>query len=57
MDDKALKDKFPRLYSISLNKNSLVGDVVVWVGGRTFQLGILIGEERGSNGKNTLKFN
>jgi len=57
VDDKALKDKFPRLYSISLNKNSLVGDVVVWVGGRTFQLGILIGEERGSNGKNTLKFN
>jgi len=33
--DKSLKDKFPRLYSISLNKESLVGDVVVWDGGRT----------------------
>jgi len=37
VDDKALKDKFPRLYSISLNKNSLVGDVAVWVGSRTSQ--------------------
>ena len=33
--DKALKDKFPRLYFISLNKESLVGDVAVWDGGRT----------------------
>jgi len=31
--DKALKDKLPRLYSISQNKESLVGDVVVWDGG------------------------
>ena len=29
-----MKDKFPRLYSISLNKESLVGDVVVWDGDR-----------------------
>jgi len=35
--DKALKDKFPRLYSISLNKESLVGDVAVWDGGSTSQ--------------------
>jgi len=35
VDDKALKDKFLRLYSISLNKESLVGDVVEWDGGRT----------------------
>jgi len=35
VDNKALKDKFPRLYSISLNKESLVGDVVERDGGRT----------------------
>ena len=35
MDDKALKDKFPRMYSISLNKNSLVCDIADRVGSRT----------------------
>jgi len=30
-----LKDKFPRLYSISFNKESLVGDVAEWDGGRS----------------------
>jgi len=35
MDNKVLKDKFPRLYSISLNKESLVGDVAEWDGRRT----------------------
>jgi len=30
-----MKDKFPRLYSISLNRDSMVGDVAKWDGGRT----------------------
>ena len=35
MDEQALKDKFPRLHSISQNKDSLVGDIVEWDDSRT----------------------
>jgi len=35
VDDQALKDKFPRLHSISQNKDSLVGDIVEWDDSRT----------------------
>ena len=30
VDGFALKEKFPRLYSISQNRDSLVGDLVEW---------------------------
>jgi len=37
VEDKALKDKFLRLYSISLNKESMLGDIAEWDCGKTFR--------------------
>jgi len=35
VDGQALKEKFPRLYSIFQNKDSLVGDLAVWEDNRS----------------------
>jgi len=34
-DGQILEELFPRLYSISQNKDSMVGDLVEWEGSRT----------------------
>jgi len=55
VDGQALIEKFPRLYSISQNKDCLVGDLVVQEAIRITrcQTWNLSWHRRGFNGKNT----